>query len=127
MRLPKPLPSKKGVHVFVQAYVATVHAITIGAVTMWTSDVYIQLVKSCLLVRYNNDLMLCVSSHFKNWAMKLPISRNGQFHRLGVTYMHDVHLTHCRYKRPPVGLHDVPPCDMPTVRTSRLSCREIER
>jgi len=51
MRLPKPLPSKKGVHVFVQAYVATVHAITIGAVTMWTSDIYIQLVKSCLLVR----------------------------------------------------------------------------
>ena len=48
----RSLPSKK-VFMFScrQAYVATVHAITIGAVTMWTNDMYIQLVRSCLLVR----------------------------------------------------------------------------
>jgi len=26
------------------------------------------------------------SAHFANWAKCLPISWNGQFHRLGVTY-----------------------------------------
>jgi len=26
------------------------------------------------------------SAHFTNWAIRLPISWNGQFHRLGVTY-----------------------------------------
>jgi len=50
MRLQRPLTSKK-IFDFMHAYIVTVHAITIGAVTMWTSDIYIQLVTSCLLVR----------------------------------------------------------------------------
>ena len=49
MRLPRPLPSKRCSCFFLQAYVATVRAITIVAATVWTGDMYIQLVTAALL------------------------------------------------------------------------------
>jgi len=38
VRLQRPLPRKKGIHVFVQAYVAAVYATAVREIGKWSSD-----------------------------------------------------------------------------------------
>jgi len=47
------------------------------------------------------------TAHFTNWEMRLPSSQNGQFHRLGVTYVQ--HWTPWRRQKGENGCIDACP------------------